>query len=83
MDDALGVRRLERIGHLARDRQRVVQRQRPAFEALGQRGSLDELQDEPQDAFALLESVDGGDVRMIQGGENLSFAPEPRTRSGS
>ena len=36
MDDALLVRRLERVGDLPRDRQRVVDRQRPRGDALGE-----------------------------------------------
>ena len=37
MDDALLVRRLERLGDLPRDRQRLVERDRAARDAIGER----------------------------------------------
>ena len=40
MDDALLVRGFERLGDLPRDRQRFVERQRPARDALGERRRL-------------------------------------------
>ena len=46
MDDALLVRRFERVGDLPRDRQRLLQRNGPACEAIGQRLALDQLQHE-------------------------------------
>ena len=65
MNDALGVRRLECFGCLARDRQRVVQRQRPLMNAIGERCSVDEFEDQRDDVFAFFERVDGGDVGMV------------------
>ena len=50
MDDAVLVRRLERLGDLARDRQRFVERNRAVRDAIGERRPLDELQDERLDA---------------------------------
>ena len=46
MDDALLVRRFERLGDLPRDRQRLVERNRPARDAVGERRPFDQLQDE-------------------------------------
>ena len=46
MDDAFLVRRVERFGDLARDRERLGDRQRPAREPIGERRSLDELEDQ-------------------------------------
>ena len=43
MDDALLVRRFERLGDLLRDRQRLVERNRPLRDAVGQRRPLDQL----------------------------------------
>ena len=77
MDDALLVRRLKRIGDLARDR-RAPRRPRSALrDAVGQRRALDELHHEGADAVRLLEAVDGGDVRVIERGQDLGFALEP------
>ena len=41
MDDALAVRLVERVGDLGRDRQRLVERQRPFSQARGQRLALE------------------------------------------
>ena len=46
MDDALLVRGFERLGDLPRDGQRLVERDRPARDALGQVFALDELHDQ-------------------------------------
>ncbi len=83
MDDALLVRRFERVGDLFRDRQRFVERNRAARDALRQILALDQFHHErvtpacPEASKGCsLESVDGGDVRVIQGGEGLRFAFE-------
>ena len=52
MDDALLVRRLERLGDLPGDGQRFVQWKRPLRDAVGERRSFDQLQDERADALA-------------------------------
>ena len=82
MNDALRVRRLECFGCLARDRQRVVQRQRPLTNAIGERCPVDELEDERDDVFAFFERVDGGDVRMIQRRKDLRLALEASDPGG-
>ena len=46
MDDPLLVGRFERLGDLLRDLQRLVDRDRPARDALGQRLALDELENQ-------------------------------------
>ena len=43
MDDALLVRRLERLGDLPRDRQRLVDRNRPVRQPLGEVVAFDQL----------------------------------------
>ena len=77
MDDALLVRGFERLGDLLRDLKRLVDRDRAARNALRQIVALDEFHHERRDARALFEAVDGGDVRMIQRGEDFGFAMEP------
>ena len=51
-----------------------------AGDDLSQRPPLDELHHQRADTIAFLESVNGGDVGMIQRGEDLRLAPEPRQR---
>ena len=46
MDDALLVRRVERLGDLPRDREGLGDRQRAAGETIGERGALDEFEDQ-------------------------------------
>jgi len=46
MDDAVLVRRFERVGDLARDRQGLVQRKRAVGNAIGERRTVDELEDQ-------------------------------------
>ena len=46
MDDALLVRRFERLRDLPRDRQRLVEGQRAARDPIGERVALDQLEDQ-------------------------------------
>ena len=46
MDDAALVRRVERVGELPSDVQRLADRQRPAREPVGERLAFDELEHE-------------------------------------
>ena len=78
MDDALLVRRLQRLGDLFRDQQCVVEWDRSTRGPLGEILAFDELHHEGLDAVALFQSVDGRDVRMVQGGEDFGFALKPR-----
>ena len=79
MDDALVVRRLERVGDLPRDRHRLVERNRPLSDAVRERRPLDQLQHQRLDTLAgFFEAVNRGDVRMVERGEHLRLAPEPR-----
>ena len=61
-----------------RDRQRLVDRNRPARDALRQVLALDQLHHQRAHATALLEAVNVRDVRMVERGERLRFAREPR-----
>jgi len=83
------MRGLEGIGNLARDRQRLIERQRPLCDPVGQRRALDELHDERADRqagnrrrVALLETVRVCDVGVIERGKDLCFALEPRETIG-
>jgi hypothetical protein len=90
MDDVLLVRRFERVGDLSCDRQgfywyaagprpRGLRRLR---NAVGEGRALDELHHERLHARRLFEPVDGGDVRVIQRGEDFGFALKARQPVG-
>ena len=67
MDDALLVRRFERVGDLPRDGQRLADRRcGPVAMPIGERVAVDELEDQRGRAVHVLEAVDRADVRMIQ-----------------
>jgi hypothetical protein len=78
MDDALLVRRLQRIGDLFRDQQCVVEWDGSTRDPLREILTFDEFHHEGLDAVAVFQSIDGGDVRMVQGGEDLGFALKSR-----
>ena len=50
--------------------------------AIGERRSFDELEDERDDVFAFFERVDGGDVRMVQRRKDLRLALEASDPGG-
>jgi len=82
MNDAPLVRRFECVDHLGRDPQRFVDRQRAECEAIGERRPIDQLEHQrgARSAIAqvLLESVNRGDVLVIERGEHLRLAAEAR-----
>ena len=82
MDDALLVRRLERVPDLPGDGQSLVDRHRPDREPLGERLPFDELEHESFDAVGFHEPVDRADVRMVERGQKLGFPLEPRQPLG-
>jgi hypothetical protein len=82
MDDAFLVRRVERLGDLARDREGVGHGEGPAREAIGECRAPDEFEDQRRDAIGLFESVDGADIRVVQRGQEARFARETGTTFG-
>ena len=62
MDDALLVRRFERVGDLPRDRQRLVERDRSAARSAPRASALDQLHHERAHAAGLFEAVNVRDV---------------------
>ena len=83
MDDPLLVRGFERLGNLRRDRQRLTDRDRRGRDPIGERRAIDQLHDQcVQRRPALFEAIDLRDVRMIEDGEQLRFATEPREAVG-
>ena len=80
MDDPFLMRGVERGGNLARDRERLGNRQSPARQTIGERRSFDELENERRDA--IFQSEDRADVRVVQRCSRASRAKRDR-RSGS
>jgi hypothetical protein len=82
MDDPFLVRRLERLGDLQRDLQRLADRDRAALQPLGQGLTFDQLHDQKVTAVRFLHAVERGDVWVIERGERLGFPLEPRDAIG-
>ncbi len=80
MDDALGMSRIERLGHVGRDPDDAIDRQRGPGDRLFQRLPLEELEHEEAAAVVLAGVVQRADVRMVQRRDQLGFAPEPLQR---
>ncbi len=77
MHDPALVRGAQCLGDLSRDRERLLDRQGTVRDSRGQGLALDQLEHQRVRAIALFEAVDGRDVRMIQGRQELRFALEP------
>jgi hypothetical protein len=87
MNDPLLVRNLERLRDLLRNWQRVIQRNRATRNAVGERFALDKLEHERDCAGsglsrAVLHTVDRGNVRMVQRGEDFGFTLKSRETFG-
>ena len=76
MDDPLLVGGFERLGDLLRDRQRLIDWNRALCNSVSERRPLDQFHDKRLHSVCLLQAIDMGDVRMIEGGEDLRFSPE-------
>ncbi len=76
MDDALLVRHFERLANLFRDWQRFIARDRTLRDSLGKRRTVDQFEHKGGPAIRLFEAVDGGNIRVIEGGEHLRFPCE-------
>ena len=77
MNDPLLMRGLKRVRDLRRDRQGVIKPDRATRDALRQVLALDEFHDQRTNTIGFFETVDRGDVRMVQRRERLRFAREP------
>jgi hypothetical protein len=77
MDDALLVRRFERVGDLSGDGQRLGQRDGAARDVRGEILAFDEFHHQGREVGRLLEAVDRGNVRVVQRGQDFSFTLEP------
>ncbi len=76
VNDPLLVRRFERLRDLLRDRQRFVDRDRPARDSLREVFALDQFHHESVGSVGLFQTVNGRNVLMVQGGEDFRFPLE-------
>ena len=82
MGDALPVRLVEGVRNLDSDLQRLIERQRPLLQPLGQRVALEILHDQEVGALVLAHVVQRANVRVIQAGDGLRLALEPLLEVG-
>ena len=82
VDDAVLVRRLERLGNLPGDRQRLVEGHGAARDPRAQILALHQLHHQRPAARRVLDAVDLGDVRMVQRRERPRLALEPHQPVG-
>ena len=68
---------VERLGDLNRQRERSIERNRTALQALGKRLALEELHDQVGHAVFLTDVVNRADVRVTETGDRARFALEP------
>lgn len=78
MDDAGLVCCLQRFRDLARHRHGLIERDRAACDALGERFALDELHDQGSSGVEFLYAVNLGNMRMIQRSKRLRLTGESR-----
>src|SRR5262245_55257340 len=76
MNDPLLMSSFESLRNLPCDRECLIDGNRSASDPLRQILAIDQFHDERLDAITLLQAVDVGDVRMIEGREDLRFSPE-------
>ena len=78
MNDPLLVRRLERLGDLLRDRQGLVERDRTSRDPVGESSPSTSSITSAVVPSDFLQSVNGGDVRMVECGEHFGFTLKAR-----
>ena len=74
---------LEAQGDLARQRDRLRRRDRPARDAVGERLALDELHHDVVDVAGRADVVERADVRVLDGGDRARLAREPLALPGT
>jgi len=77
MDDALLVRGLQAFRDLFCNRERFIERDGASCDPIRQRRPFDQLHHERRHARRVFESVNVGDVRVVQGGQHLGLTTEP------
>jgi hypothetical protein len=74
MNDAVLVRGFKRQGDLPRDRNRFIDGKRSTMQSIGKCFAVNQFKHQRRRRRGLLETVDVGDVWMIEGGQHLRFA---------
>ena len=69
--------RLQRLGDLLRNRQRLIQRDRSLRDPVGEGRPFDQLQHQRPRPLGFLDAVDLGDVGVVEAGEDLRLPREP------
>ena len=77
MDHTRFVRRLQRLRDLLGNRQRLIQRDRPLGDPVGEGRAFNELQDQRLRVVGFLDAVDGRDPRVVEARQHLRFPLEP------
>ena len=72
------MRGFERVGDLPGDRHRLVSRQRAVGQPIGERETIDELENQEGRGAVFLDAVDTTDMRMVQRREQLRLTREAR-----
>jgi hypothetical protein len=67
------VGRFERLGNLPRNWERIIDREWPFADAVGESRAFDQFHHQRRRAVALLQAVDLCDVGMVQGREDFGF----------
>ena len=78
MNDPLSMSRVQGIGNLPRTLQGITDGERTARDSRRQRLTVRQLHYDCVQSVGLLETVNSRDVGVVQGGEDASFALEPR-----
>src|SRR5229473_39136 len=76
VNDALAVRRVQRIGHLNPQTTQNIRRNRPAADTMFQCYALEKLHGDEASAALLADFVNGADVGVIQRGGGSRLAPK-------
>ena len=71
------IRGLQCLGDLLGNRQRLVQRDRPRRDSVSEGRPFNQFEDERLRAVGFLDTVDGGDVGVVEAGEDLRLPLEP------
>ncbi len=77
MRDALPVRLVERVRDLDGDLERLIERERPLFQPLGQCLPVEVLHDQEVDPVLAADVMEGANVGVVQAGDGLRLALEP------
>jgi hypothetical protein len=78
MHDAALMGAFERISDLPRDRECFIDRDRTLRDPIRESRTLDELHDQEGTGLAFFDAMNVRDIRMVERGENLRFAPKAR-----